>query len=350
MRLQRLGIAALASLLLPMPGLSQQPPPAPPMPPPAAFAPYASTRDSVRLPDGRDLHFVCMGKGSPTVILTAGLGDDASAWSNIQPSMARISRTCAWDRPGFALSDGSPAKQTVLTTGADLEAALTRGAIKGPYILVGHSLGAFETLLFADRHLKAVAGILLIDPSYPGQTAFLRRTRPSTFEPNQDRRGQSVAFLRKCAAGLRSGAIKPGGSDPESCFAYPPIYPPVFKAALDAKIANPIQYESLASFLENADDGSDLVVNPARNYADIPLIVLTATRMNMWAGITKNQEAEQAAFAVEWNRAHDAYAALSTRGINARVPDAGHYIQRDKPQVVLDALEAVVAAARKPRK
>ena len=45
-------------------------------------------------------------------------------------------------------------------------------------------------------------------------------------------------------------------------------------------------------------------------------------------------------------RAHDELAALSTRGVNARVPGANHNIQGTKPQVVIDAVEAVVAVAR----
>src|SRR5690606_24035419 len=39
---------------------------------------YVATKDSVELPDGRMLHFVCLGSGSPTVIMTAGLGGDGS--------------------------------------------------------------------------------------------------------------------------------------------------------------------------------------------------------------------------------------------------------------------------------
>jgi pimeloyl-ACP methyl ester carboxylesterase len=308
---------------------------------------YASTKDNVRLADGRELHFVCMGQGSPTVILTAGLGDDASAWGTVQPAMAKMTRVCAWDRPGFALSDGSAQEQTVRTTAADLEAALAAsGTIKGPYVLVSHSLGSYETLLFADHNPGAVAGMLLIDPSFPDQTAVAQKLLPGSMAADTKRRTDAIALLRKCAAALRSRTIRPGGADPDHCFAYPPFFPPALRAALDAKITNPVQYETLASFMANADGAGSLVVNADRNYGDKPMIVLTATKVNSFPGITDVQKAEQAAFAVEWNRAHDALAALSSRGVNARVPGAGHYIHRDKPQVVLDALAAVIAEAR----
>jgi pimeloyl-ACP methyl ester carboxylesterase len=96
----------------------------------AAMLPYATAPDAVNLPDGRQLAFVCMGEGSPTVILTAGGGNTAfSSWSLVQPAMAETTRVCAWDRPGWGLSDGSPAAQNSGTTTADLEAALASGKI-----------------------------------------------------------------------------------------------------------------------------------------------------------------------------------------------------------------------------
>ena len=114
--------------------------------------PYASAEDAVTLPDGRQLAFVCMGEGSPTVILTGGGGSNSFSWIAVQPAMAKTTRVCAWDRPGWGLSDGSAAPQNAATATADLEAALATGKIPGPYVLVGHSLGSYESLLFADRH------------------------------------------------------------------------------------------------------------------------------------------------------------------------------------------------------
>ena len=343
MKTRHFGIA-LAGLIAASAGAQQPPPPAEP-PIDRSIAPYASLKDSVKLPDGRSLHFVCMGEGAPTVILTAGLGGDAIDWRMVQPQIAETTRVCAWDRPGFALSDGSAQDQSVLTTTADLEAALAAGPIPGPYVMVGHSLGSYESLLYADRHPDKVVGMVLVDGSFPNQRAVLEKVASISAE-QQAGQNASLAFLRKCAAGLQSGAIRPGGPDPERCFDYPHHYPPEFRAALDAKIANPIQYRTLASFLENADNAGTLVVNPDRNYGPMPLIVLTGIQPNEFPGITDEQRTQQAAMAIEWNLGHDAMAALSTRGVNTRVPGAGHYVQQDKPQVVIDAVETVVAEAR----
>ena len=97
--------------------------------------PYASTRDSVRLPDGRTFQFVCMGQGSPVVILTTGANGWSVGWHVVQPAVAARTRVCAWDREGFGLSSGTPKPQTVDQSTTDLQAALKAGRIAGPYVV-----------------------------------------------------------------------------------------------------------------------------------------------------------------------------------------------------------------------
>lgn len=306
--------------------------------------PYASDADAVTLPDGRKSNFTCMGEGLPTVILIPGLIDFAGmAWSNIQPEIAKTTRVCAWDRPGWGLSDGAEGAHTIETSAAALEAALGIGAIPGPYILVGHSFGGYESLLLADRHPGRVAGMVMVDPSIPDQTELMKRAGMPLADVESD--PQIVAF-RKCAASIRAGTARRGGPDPDSCLSYPPFFPDALAAAFAEKVENPVQYETMASFLANSPSGSVSVVNPARDYGDMPLLVLTATVQGFPPDVPPEQRAAAEAFFEEWGRAHDALAALSTRGANMRVPGANHYIQRSKPQVVIDAVEAVIAEAR----
>lgn len=309
-----------------------------------ALAPYASDEDAVTLPDGRKANFTCMGEGSPTVILIPGLGDFAGlAWSNVQPEMARTTRVCAWDRPGWGLSDGAEGKHTVETSTAALEAALAVGTIPGPYVLVGHSFGGYESLLYADRHPDRVAGMVMVDSSIPDQVAIMNRVGVQTPDIASN---PVVQITGKCAAAIRAGTARMGGPDPDNCFTYPPFFPDALAKAFGEKVSNPVQYETIGSFLTSANEGGAIVLNPARNYGDMPLLVLTATVQPPPPDVPAEQRAAWEAFNEEWSRAHDALAALSTRGVNMRVPGADHYIQRSKPQVVIDAVEAVVAEAR----
>src|SRR3569832_1443370 len=92
-----------------------------PTPVDQSLAAYASTRDSAHLPDGRVIHVVRMGEGSPTVILTAGYGGWGISWSKVQPAGARKTRVCAWDRAGLGMRQLSPQPQTIDNTTSDLK-------------------------------------------------------------------------------------------------------------------------------------------------------------------------------------------------------------------------------------
>jgi pimeloyl-ACP methyl ester carboxylesterase len=311
-----------------------------------SLAAYADTTHSVTLADGRQIHFVCMGAGSPTVILTAGLGGWAASWKEVQPKLASATRTCAWDRPGFGLSDASSVRQTVATTTADLEEALDSGP-RGPYIMVGHSLGSYETLLFSDRHRDDVVGMVLVDPSIPDQFAVYTRVAPLIDEQMKVAMAADVAEMRKCAADLRDGTVAPGKPDPAGCLRpIPSAYPAALREAI-GQLDGPERLETVASFNATVAESAALVVNPARNYGDMPLIVLTATDLGFPPpGAAPDLSAQGTAFIDMINLGHDELAALSTRGVNARVPGATHSIQDVRPQVVIDAIVAVVAQAR----
>jgi len=57
---------------------------------------YLSQEHSVTIDGSRRIHLVCMGAGTPTVVLSAGRGDWSVTWSRVQPMVATITRVCAW--------------------------------------------------------------------------------------------------------------------------------------------------------------------------------------------------------------------------------------------------------------
>ena len=163
-------------------------------------------------------------------------------------------------------------------------------------------------------------------------------------------------FLQKCADGLRAGTIRRGGPDPDGCLhpQWPPTYPPELLAALDKREAEAAP-EAIASILDTMvvfgspsllEQDSRLVIKPDRNYGNMPLIVLTSGAFEWPPDFSDAAKAAVPAQRAEWERAHDAYAALSTRGVNRTVADSSHYIQQLKPQAVIDAIDEVVDAAR----
>ncbi len=303
---------------------------------------YAKPGRLVKVADERRIHLYCQGRGAPTVIFTAGLGGWSIAWSKVQPAIARHARTCAWDRAGFGHSDGSPQPQTLAATTDDLEQALAAGGINGPYVLVGHSAGAFETLRFADRHRREVAGIVLVDPSVPDQTARFTAISADLSKSQASSMAMAITFQRRCAKGLEDGTMKAEDGMWKACFRYGPDVSTALTGAMTALDRAPGRFMAKASLAEQFSASAEAVVDPARNYGDLPLIVLTQGTGLQMPGATAEQTA---ALNTGWIGWHDDYARLSSRGVNLIVRGAGHNIQSDKPQAVIGAIVAVLDMA-----
>ena len=95
---------------------------------------------------GYRLHLYCTGEGSPTVVLDYGLSGSYLDWYFVQPEVARLTRVCSWDRSGYGWSDRSSNSQLPSDIAEQLHTLLENAGEKPPYIMVGHSLGAFDVV------------------------------------------------------------------------------------------------------------------------------------------------------------------------------------------------------------
>ncbi len=133
---------------------------------------------------GHDLYFECVGSGSPTVVLEAGFGGGPRDWHDVQPELAKTTRTCSYGRAGLGGSGEIPGVHDAADEIRDLERLLDRAEIQPPYVLVGHSYGGLLVRMFADMHRDDVAGVILLDSSHPDRSArwlaALPRARPLT--------------------------------------------------------------------------------------------------------------------------------------------------------------------------
>lgn len=133
-------------------------------PPPQSQVLLPDFDSKIKLAD-HELHVVCMGNGSPTVILEAGAGDNLATWKKVQPKIAEFTRVCSYSRAGLGKSTGQ--LQSAENVANDLHALLNSSEIKthspAPYILVGHSFGGIYNRYYLDKFPKDVAGMVLID-------------------------------------------------------------------------------------------------------------------------------------------------------------------------------------------
>ncbi len=111
---------------------------------------------------GHRLYIECDGEGKPTIVLEAGAGGDHEVWQDVQPSLARETRVCSYDRAGLGLSDSGEGESSE-TVVEDLHTLLERAAVDAPYVLAGHSLGGVYIAAYANEHPDDVAGLVFVD-------------------------------------------------------------------------------------------------------------------------------------------------------------------------------------------
>ena len=117
------------------------------------------------------LHVDCRGEGSPIVILESGLDTFGSlSWSAVHDQLAKTTRTCAYDRAGIMWSSPRPHTKNLMQAVAnDLNKALVISNEKPPYIMVGHSFGGPYITKFTELYGDKVAGIVFVDSPHPEQ-------------------------------------------------------------------------------------------------------------------------------------------------------------------------------------
>lgn len=102
-----------------------------------------------------------------TLVLLHGIGSGAASWSGAIARLAASQRVIAWDAPGYGRSAALPNPEPMADDYAQALEALLRATVRGPVVLVGHSLGALMAAATAARGNVDVRALVLASPA-PG--------------------------------------------------------------------------------------------------------------------------------------------------------------------------------------
>lgn len=301
---------------------------------------YTKAQRLVEMDHGRRMNIYCRGKGSPTVIFDAGLGDSTSSWGLVQPAVATRTRTCSYDRAGLGFSDAATRASTASNIAEDLHALVAAAHVEPPYILVGHSSSGMSVRVYSDRYPDEVVGMVLVDPSHEDQWVRSWANGFGTKEELDASLAAQAQCVEEAKRGFTTGTpayeqCLGDGNDPHVSQAINEAQRPIW--------ATRSWQAALLSERENVAYASAEEVRATRkDFGDMPIIVLTG------APHKKPNETQERSDrrTLLWEELHSEVAAMSTRGINVIVPNAGHYIQFDRPQVVIDAVDQAIAISR----
>ncbi|MET7987250.1 alpha/beta hydrolase [Streptomyces sp. NPDC005281] len=271
-----------------------------------------------------------------TVVFSHGYCLNQDSWHFQRAALRGVVRTVHWDqrshgrsgRGAAQLEDRKPV--TIDQLGRDLLAVIEAAVPEGPIVLVGHSMGGMTVMALAEQFPELirdrVVGVALVGTSSGrlGEVNFglpvagvaaVRRVLPGVLKAL----GQQAALVekgRRVTADLFAGVIK------RYSFASRDVDPAVVRFAERMIEGTPIDVvaEFYPAFTEH-----DKTAALAR-FADLPVLVLAGVKDL----VTPSEHSE-------------AIADLLPDAELVLVPDAGHLVMLEHPEVVIDRLADLLA-------
>ena len=271
---------------------------------------------------GYKMHIDCTGQGTPTVILDSGLGDSYISWNKVQPQIAQFTRVCSYDRAGLGYSDSSPRPRTSKDIAEELHTLLHNVGISPPYILVGHSMGGYDVRLYTSLYRSEIAGMVLVDASHPEQQKRFPAAL-NDLDASWVREQEFLEFttplgiprlLGFCAHDVEARAAECN-----------------FHSAREAVAEMKAFPESAA---QTAATGS---------LGNLPLAVLSHDPNKPQPDLPEDLVKPTSD---AWQQMQEELSHLSSRGTRVVAKNSGHYIQLDRPELVIKAVREVVEQAR----
>jgi pimeloyl-ACP methyl ester carboxylesterase len=280
----------------------------------------AAPQPSGKLVDvgGYRVHLYCTGSGSPTVVIV-GAGFSFN-WGLVQPEVAKFTQVCSYDHSGIGWSDSGPKDSCSLRV-SEVHTALKNAGIKGPYLLVGHSLGGLVARVYAGQYPDEVAGMVFVDHalSFP---LILGSLSP----------GEKAPPPPIPSTGDVAGPIgKPMGIESDPNFSKLSARDRELHLWAMAQPRNQMAAQTNHEIMPGCIAAADAISNERpQPLGDKPLIDIS-TDENLGPEYVKLQ---------------NALLSLSQNSKQIVAAKSGHFIIIDRPDVVIDAISQVVRSVR----
>lgn len=268
----------------------------------------------IALADGRRMHILCKGEAAgPVVIFEAGLSQYTahSSLGVVQDAIAPFARACVYDRAGLGWSDPAPEGWTYPDRVGDLHALLAAANVDGPYILVAHSMGGPLAREYVRSYPGQVVGLVLVDTTTERNFIEVDAARTSV-----------IAQIDATLAVARPGVPVIG---------FPAGTPAEMQMAFTPEILRGVraEFEALGQLTPDLRPSS-----AAGALGDLPLIVIPRGR-------TMSPPSEDD---LNHRRGQEELLALSSNSTLIVAENSGHTVPLDEPQVVADAVRALIAS------
>ena len=280
---------------------------------------------------GYSMHVYCTGTGSPAILLSSGLGDDFTEWAKVQPALSRHTKVCSYDRAGFGWSKPRPGAHDANAISSQLHQLVQAAGIERPLVLVGHSISGIYLRSYAAHYPGDLAGLVFIDGATPLQD---RRIPKALLRIQQDQRRdmpwQKLLMILGWYRLLGDCSSIPSGFE-------------AYSAWIKADSCVPSQIDAVEQELD-AEQASGQETIHAGPFGSLPVLILSrdpsVLAPNWPASVAK-------ANAVVWDQMQEEAKALSSDSRRIIAKGSGHYIQDDRPDLVIRQIVSLIVMVRK---
>jgi len=249
------------------------------------------------------------GTGAPAIVIDAGITDGIDKLRPLAARLARTTTVVTYNRAGYGRSEPGPFPRDAAREADELKEMLEEASVPEPCVLVGHSLGAFNVMIFANMYPEHVAGLVLLDPP------------PLSFVL-----GREYKDLRAMAAGMTAQ--------------WEAIADSAAKSADPADKARSAFFRAIASEHREMFGPSAKLVEGIATLGDMPLLIMAAGKANPAFGAIAEE------YQKYWIEQSRSLAGKSTNAKFVIVPESSHYLYLDAPDLVAESILSVVSDAR----
>lgn len=252
------------------------------------IAAFSNRPDTIRvMVDGHEMVLYKTGSKGPVIVLEAGGNSDHTSWSMIVPELAKKAVVITYDRPGYRQSVPCSQPRTADRVAAELYEALKKAGIKGPYIIGGWSWGGAFARTFAGKYPTETKGLLLVDPVSKESYDRMAKEYPDIY----------TGIFTTRYAGNQAAQDE-----------FDAMSPTMMQASIsDQQYKGKIEVLAAGSFKEWSE-------------SEVPLKKIWINELRRWSDKNKNSRFE--------------------------LVESGHFIQNEKPQTVIAALNRLMEARK----
>ena len=243
------------------------------------------------------LEMIQAGAGDYTIIFESGFGSDYKVWGKVASEVMQANQVLLYSRAGTGRSEPNPSPQTLEEAVQDLSHLIERANLKPPFILVGHSYGAFIIRAYAARHPDQVKGLVFVDPAHERMLQELKKADP-------------------------------------------------VRAAKDVELQNsfvPDRFKQENELINHIFEAGALPIDG--ELPQVPAVVLTSVQQRAKPELFLHEPVGVAL----WRNLHAEFFSQFTSGAHVVTAASGHNIHRQEPELVIQAIGQVVQAARKEK-